>query len=363
MALSGLAARLRERIARDGPLPLDAYIAACLADADAGYYRRQAAIGAEGDFITAPEISQIFGELIGLWAAAVWQQLGRPDPVQLVELGPGRGTLAADALRAIAATMPALAAALRLTLVETSPRLCAVQAEALAGRRLAAAPVWRERFADVAAGPLILIANEFFDALPMRQFVRVASGWRERRIGLAPGGDRFAFVLAEAAAPALLPTALADAAEGDVVEIAPEADALAAAIGRRIVAAGGAALIIDYGHTRPAFGDTLQAVARHRYADPLAAPGEADLSHHVDFAALAAAARAAGAAAWGPIPQGLFLARLGILGRAEALARASPERADEIEGALRRLVHPRRMGDLFKALALAAPGLPPPPGF
>jgi SAM-dependent MidA family methyltransferase len=258
--------------------------------------------------------------------------------------------------------MPALTAALRLTLVETSPRLRAAQAQALAGRALAAAPVRRNRFEDVAAGPLILIANEFFDALPIRQFVCAGGGWRERRVGLATAGDGFAFVLADAAAPAL-PSALADAAEGDVVEIAAEGEALAGAIGRRLTEAGGAALIIDYGHTRPGFGDTLQAITGHRYANPLAAPGETDLSHQVDFAALAAAARAEGAVVYGPIPQGLFLGRLGILERAEALARASPARAEEIESAVGRLLHPRRMGDLFKVLALAAPSLPPPPGF
>ncbi len=366
--MSGLAARLRERIRAEGPLRLDAYIDACLADADAGYYRRRSAIGAGGDFVTAPEISQVFGELIGLWAAAVWQQLGRPDPVQLVELGPGRGTLAADALRAIAAAAPAMTATLRLTLVETSPRLAAAQAQTLAGRPLPAAPVWRERFADVADGPLILIANEFFDALPIRQFVRMGDRWRERRVGLSEAGDAFAFVLTDVAPPPL-PVALAaaavegDVAEGDVVEVAPAAQSLAAAIAGRIAAGGGAALIIDYGHTRPACGDTLQAVARHRYADPLAAPGEADLSHHVDFAALADAARAAGARVYGPIPQGLWLGRLGIVERTTALVQASPERAAEIEGAVGRLVHPRRMGDLFKAFAIAAPALPPPPGF
>ena len=360
--MSRLAARLRERIRGDGPLPLDAFIAACLADPDAGYYRQRTAIGAAGDFVTAPEISQVFGELIGLWTAAVWEQLGRPDPVQLVELGPGRGTLIADALRAIATAMPAMADALRLTLVETSPRLRAAQAGTLEGTRLATAPVWRERFADVATGPLILIANEFFDALPIRQFVRAGGGWRERRVGLAPAGDGFAFVLAEAAAPPL-PAALADAAEGDIVEIAQDAEALAGAIARRLVAAGGAALIVDYGHGQPGFGDTLQAVARHRYADPLAAPGEADLSHQVDFAALAAVARTAGAAIYGPIPQGLFLGRLGAAERGEALARAAPARAAEIAAGLRRLLHPGRMGVLFKAFALAAPHLLPPPGF
>ena len=359
--MGGLADRLRERIARDGPLALDAFIDACLADPEAGYYRARTAIGGEGDFITAPEISQVFGELIGLWAAAVWEQLGRPDPVHLVELGPGRGTLIADALRAIDRAVPAMADALRLFLVETSPRLRQVQARTLTGRR-AAAPVWLERFSEVPAGPLILVANEFFDALPIRQFVRAGGGWRERRVGLAAPADRFAFVLADAAAPAL-PAALAEAADGDVVEVSPAADALAGAIAGRIVEGGGAALIVDYGHGRPAFGDTLQAVARHRYADPLAAPGEADLSHHVDFATLAAACRHEGAAVHGPIPQGLFLGRLGAAERGDALARAAPERAHAIEGAVRRLVHPGRMGVLFKALAVTASSAPPPPGF
>jgi NADH dehydrogenase [ubiquinone] 1 alpha subcomplex assembly factor 7 len=324
---------------------LDAF----MARANAAYYAHHDPFA---DFTTAPEISQVVGELLGAWAAVVWQAMGAPAPVILAEAGPGRGTLMADALRAIRQTMPAFAEALRLHLVETSPRL-----RALAAARLPQAE-WHDRIEDLPPGPLLLLANEFLDALPARQFVRHGAGWAERFV--ADG----AFVEMPATA---LPSAAQgwgnDAAEGAVREVSEPALALAAHLGARLARSGGAALFLDYGPERSAPGDSLQALRDGRPADPLAAPGEADLTMHVDFAAFAAAARAAGAAAWGPVPQGPFLVSLGLYQRSFRLARANPARAPGLIAAAQRLAEPNRMGRLFKALALADPALPPLPGF
>jgi SAM-dependent MidA family methyltransferase len=362
---------IRRRIGQAGPMPLSEYMSLCLAHPEHGYYATRDPLGAAGDFTTAPEVSQMFGELVGLWLAVAWSDMGRPAPVALAELGPGRGTLMADALRA-AARVPGFRDAVRLALVETSPFLRARQAEALAPH----APLWLDRVEDLPEGPLLLVANEFFDALPIHQLVRARGRWRERVVGLEE--DRLTLGLG-GVAPWDEP-----APEGAVREISPAAEAIAAIIGARLAAAGGAALIIDYGYdARPeAGGDTFQALRGHRYADPLEAPGEADLTAHVDFAALARAAQRAGAVAWPVAAQGLFLERLGITERARALARAAaaPGRAraggrgdrpgaaaagDPVEGivaAHRRLTHPDEMGQLFKVLALTGPGQPRPPG-
>ncbi|HOT81801.1 MAG TPA: SAM-dependent methyltransferase [Candidatus Defluviicoccus seviourii] len=369
--MNPLHASLAARIRAGGPISVEAFVEAALYDHDHGYYRTQGAIGAASDFITAPEVSQVFGEAMGAWIAATWQALAAADPVQLVEFGPGRGTLLADALRTLGRLRPDLVAALRLHLIETSPLLAAMQRRALADIALVAPPVWHERLDSVPAGPTIALANEFFDALPIRQFVRVGDGWRERRVGLAADGQALVFV---AGPLAELPAGLADAAEGaaedEIVETCPAGEELAAALASRLAAAGGAALVIDYGHARAAPGDTLQAVRGHRFATVLERPGETDLSHHVDFQALTAAAQgagpqAAGVTTHGPIPQGLFLGRLGAGERAEALAAAAtdPAQAQAIVGAVRRLLHPGRMGLLFKAFAIAGPGLGPLPGF
>ena len=323
---------------------LDAF----MARANAAYY---AARDPYADFTTAPEIFQGFGEVLGLWAAVVWQQMGAPEPVLLAEAGPGRGTLMADALRAIGAAAPAFRAALLLHLVECSPRLRALQAA-----RLPAA-TWHADTGSLPPGPLLLLANEFLDALPVRQFVRRGAGWTERHVG--PEG----FVELPAAAPDPDAPRL-DAAEGAVVEVNEAARAWADALGRRLAAQGGAALVIDYGPAHRTPGDSLQALRFRAPADPLAAPGEADLTAHVDFAALAAAARAAGAAVQGPVPQGVFLARLGLAQRGHALARGQPPaRAAALMQAVRRLTEPHAMGRLFKAMALCHPGLPDLPGF
>jgi NADH dehydrogenase [ubiquinone] 1 alpha subcomplex assembly factor 7 len=366
-----LAALLRRRIAESGALTLADYMGEALAHPEHGYYAIRDPLGAAGDFTTAPEISQVFGELIGAWCVEVWRAMGAPNPIRLVELGPGRGTLVADAGRTWRRIAPEFVAATRLHLVETSPVLRARQRETLATATMP--PAWHAMLAEVPGGPTILLANEFFDALPLRQYVRRGGGWRERLVGMAVVDEGFAFVdgLIIDPADALeagredLHQRLAAAAEGEIVELCPTAESLTADIGARLLDHGGAALIVDYGPARSALGDTLQAVRGHRYADPLAAPGGADLSHHVDFQRLRAAAERRGARVWGPIPQGLLLGRLGFAARAEALvtAASSAQRAEAIRGAIRRLVHPGRMGLLFKALAIAHPSLPAPPGF
>jgi NADH dehydrogenase [ubiquinone] 1 alpha subcomplex assembly factor 7 len=348
-----LLARLAERIRRDGPMPVDRYMQACLDDPEHGFWQRADTIGAGGDFITAPEISQVFGELIGLWAAVAWEGMGRPAPLNLVELGPGRGTLMADALRAAKAA-PGFIEAVRVHLVEASGPLRQMQRAALAVSGLA--PAWHRNAGDVPSGAAIIIANEFLDALPIRQLVFGEGAWRERVVDLDPGGGlRFALV------PAVDFAVQAPPRPGAIVELrAGEAELLAALAER---GAPLAALFIDYGPEGPASGDTLQAVRRHAYADPLSEPGTADLTAHVQFAALAKKARAAGLAADGPLPQGEFLGRLGIAERAARLMAANPVRAGEIEAAVQRLVSPTGMGQLFKALAVRSPALSPPVPF
>lgn len=336
-------------ITAHGPMSVARYMSLCLGHPRHGYYITRDPLGRGGDFTTAPEISQMFGELLGLWAAQVWFDMGRPSPIRLVELGPGRGTLMADALRA--ADKVGLAAAADLWLVETSPVLRAAQAVNLPAAH------WAGRFGDVPDGPAIVIANEFFDALPIRQFVRARDGWRERLVGLS--GGRLVWGLGPASAG--LPT---DAPEGSVVEICAAAEAIAGQIGARLAASGGAALIIDYGTLPPATGggDTLQAVAAHAVADPLETPGMADLTAHVDFGALARALAQAGARVAPLVTQGALLTALGLDARAAALARAQPGRAHEIETQRRRLTAHDQMGTLFKALIAAGPGQPPLPG-
>ena len=364
--MSGLAETLGRRIATGGPLSLAEYMAAALGDPEHGYYRRADPLGADplgadGDFITAPEISQMFGELIGAWLAVGWQQMGAPETVRLVELGPGRGTLAADALRAIQ-LVPEFGAAIRLHLVETSPVFRARQTAALAQIPLAAPPEWHDRFDQIPDGPLLLVANEFFDALPIRQFERAATGWHERLIAMGEGGG-FAWTLAAEATPEeAIPAAMRNAPRRAIAEICLAGETLAAEIGGRLAATGGIALIVDYGPARSAVGDSLQAVKGHRAHDVLRDPGSADITAHVDFAALAAAAKSAGARSFGPITQGAFLRRLGIDQRASALARGGSAAA-EIESARKRLIDPDQMGDLFKALAVTAPNLATPAGF
>jgi SAM-dependent MidA family methyltransferase len=318
---------------------LDAF----MARSNAAYYATHDPFA---DFTTAPEISQAFGEVLGLWAAVVWQSMGSPDTVILAEAGPGRGTLMADALRASGRMVPGFAAARRVHLVETSPRLRAAQAV-----RMPEA-AWHDDIAGLPPGSLLLLANEFLDALPIRQFVRRGAGWTERHV--ADGR----FVELPCAPPPLA------AGEGEIVERGEAARGIVMALAGRLARDGGAALFIDYGPAGSAPGDSLQALRNGRPADPLAAPGSADITAHVDFQGLAEAARAAGAAVHGPLPQGLFLARLGLMQRTTMLARTlPPAQAGAMMQSAQRLIEPDRMGRLFKALAICHPALPPPPGF
>lgn len=382
-----LAERIAGEIQAEGPITLARYMALCLSDPVEGYYTTRETIGRGGDFVTAPEVSQMFGEMLGLWAAHAWTLMGAPAPVRLVELGPGRGTLSADMRRA-ARALPAFAEAIDHHLVETSPPLRAMQADALGvegfGVSGATSPIpsplvgegretelrmsrfgpvtWHDTLDSVPDGPAILVANEFLDALPFRQFETRDGAWHERLVGIDAYG-RFALGLSRAAAPvALIPPAFAATPDGAVFERAPEREALAAEVGARLVRRGGVALFVDYGHARSGLGDTFQAVRGHAYADPLQAPGLADLTSHVDFEAIAAAARAAGATVFPAIPQGAFLKAIGIGARAEALARGKTrDVADGIAADLARLTAPDAMGDLFKVLCIASPGLAPPP--
>jgi NADH dehydrogenase [ubiquinone] 1 alpha subcomplex assembly factor 7 len=354
-----LAERLTARIAAEGPISVEEYMLACLLDAREGVYAARDPIGAQGDFITAPETSQIFGELLGLWAVSAWQSMGEPSPVTVAELGPGRGTLMADALRAWRAAPEFLRAA-GVALVEASPLLAETQRRTLAAA--GAQVAWYDDLSAVPETPLIVLANEFIDALPIRQFVRRGDAWRERLVA-DDGKSGFEFVDGPPV-PGERLAGLDHASEGAVIETRPAAEVLIRDLARRAASAPVAALIVDYGHAEPGFGDTLQAVRGHRYADPLAAPGEADLTAHVDFAALGRDAEAGGLKVYGPMPQGEFLLKLGLGERRERLiAAATPAQQDAIASGALRLVDPAQMGVLFKALALTSKGLPPPPPF
>ncbi|QXT40783.1 class I SAM-dependent methyltransferase [Gymnodinialimonas ceratoperidinii] len=338
--------RMIARIARMGPMTLADYMAECLHDPQYGYYATRDPLGRRGDFITAPEISQMFGELVGLWLAQVWMDQGG-GTVRLVELGPGRGTLMADVLRATRA-VPGFHDAVELHLVEASPTLRAVQSEALASYD----PQFHDSLGDVPEGPMLLIANEFFDALPIRQFqMNDAGDWQERQVGASDGALIWG----------LAPPAPLEVREGFkpgmIVETCAPAEAIAEEIGRR-VAQGGAALIVDYGDWQSR-GDTFQALENHAFADPLTHPGNADLTAHVAFEPIARAAQVQASAL---TPQGVFLERLGITARAQALAARLEGSALEAHvAAHRRLTHPDEMGTLFKVLALTPKGAPPPP--
>jgi NADH dehydrogenase [ubiquinone] 1 alpha subcomplex assembly factor 7 len=352
---------LARRIRTQGPLTVAEFMAEALGHPEYGYYATRDPLGRHGDFTTAPEISQIFGELIGLWCVDLWDRAGRPAPFILAELGPGRGTLMADALRA-ARVVPEFLAALRLHLVETSPVLRQVQHRTL--KRYT--PSWHDSIASLPDGPLLVIANEFIDALPIRQLVKTEEGWREKLVGLSAEADALAFALAPGATPAiaLVAAELRAAPPGSVCEINPSGLAVADGLARRIIANGGAALIIDYGYVKRACGDTLQAVRRHKRHDVLETPGDADLTAHVDFAALAETAAASGARLWGPVTQAEFLQSLGLAARSERLlAGANPGQAADLGAACRRLIDPAEMGNLFKVLCIAAPDWPMPAGF
>lgn len=353
---NGLFAHLASRIAAEGPLSLADYMTECLLHPRFGYYTTHDSIGADGDFITAPEISQMFGELLGLWAADGWQALGMPGKLYLVEAGPGRGTLMHDALRATRA-LPPFRAAIVPVLIEASPKLRAMQENKLAGE----GATWLNDLAGLPKdAPFILLANEFLDALPIRQYQRSETGWHERRVDLSADGTALRFVLDSQT----LPLQSRAAPVGAILETCPAAHAFIGDVAARIQNQGGLALFVDYGPAESGLGDTFQALRNKGFADPLHHPGEADLTAHVDFASLARTAQQAGIKAHGPVAQGDLLRRLGIEMRATRLQqKATPAQAAAITAALQRLTGADAMGNLFQAIALAAPESATPAGF
>ena len=353
-----LAARIAADIARDGPMPVDTYMARCLWDEQSGYYATRLPLGRAGDFITAPEISQVFGELIGLWAAVVWRDvLGAPLPFTLAELGPGRGTLMRDMLRTTA-RVEGFSRALRCHMIEASKPLIDLQRGSLADSGVTV--TWGADIGEIER-PAIIVANEFFDALPVRQWIKTESGWTERAVVI---DDRGALAFGDAVASGgPVPVAnLPEAAPLGAIFETRDTDAIFAALAR----SGGSwpvvLVAIDYGHDRSAIGDTLQAVRDHGYEDPLTSPGEADLSSHIDFQALAGSAVRAGFKVQGPATQAEFLGQLGIIQRTRALMAANPARAGEIEYGTARLISPEAMGGRFKVMAFCSPGMALLPG-
>jgi SAM-dependent MidA family methyltransferase len=360
---SPLEKEIRRLIAVGGPMPVARYMALCLTHPQYGYYVTRDPLGAAGDFTTAPEVSQIFGELIGLWALSVWRMLDEPASINLIELGPGRGTMMRDALRA-SRVLPKFRSALSVHMVEISPTLEKLQRSNLGDSDVPMS--WHRSILDVPQdGPAIILANEFVDALPVHQVVKQSDGWHERVIGLNANGD-FALGLAPDPLPQFdrfMPRKIKDAPIGAIFEW--RNDLYAFDIARR-VRENGAALIIDYGHSESDIGETLQSVNEHAFADPLSAPGMVDITAHVDFYIFGQAAASIGAAVQGPVTQGHFLRELGIEARAEALRRgANPEQAANITAAVARLTESGRtgMGELFKAIAVCDPKLGPLPGF
>lgn len=341
------------QIRTNGPMSVASYMGLCLTHPSKGYYKGDDPLGTKGDFITAPEISQMFGELIGFLFVNLWQQMGQPKAFTLLELGPGRGTLMADMLR-VACRAEGFRDALDLRLFETNPALIAAQNTRLEPYD----PKWIDGFDKVGPGPLLVIANEFFDALPIRQFVRTEHNWHERMVGLVEA--KRAFGLAPAPIPpTAMPDAVADAPINAIYEAALAGTEVTARLAKTISTQGGALLAIDYGYAMTQTGETLQGIRRHAFADVLEAPGETDLSAHVDFNALAIAAKKAGLAVHPLLTQGQFLDRLGIGERAKALSQANPGAAAQIAAAHQRLTAPDQMGNLFKAFCAASPGLFP----
>ena len=335
-------------IATTGPISLTHY----MAEANARYYAKADPFGAEGDFITAPEISQMFGELIGLWLSDMWIRAGREEPVHYVELGPGRGTLARDALRA----MKRYGLEPQVHFVETSTALKRLQLDAVPGA------IFHDDLSTVPMdGPILLVANEFLDALPLRQLIRTAEGWRE--VMVAVDGERFVCVPGARPMDAALPEGRRDAPEGTLIETSPAAAAVIYEAAGRLEKQGGAALFIDYGHAEERTGSTFQAVRRHRKVDPFANPGEADLTAHVDFAMLAQVAQSRGCRWLGTVAQGDWLRALGIESRAEALSEFAPQHREALHSAMHRLIDANQMGELFKVMGLTAPNGPDGAGF
>jgi SAM-dependent MidA family methyltransferase len=352
-----LQAELIRMIEATGPMPLDRYMAISLGHPAHGYYMTRDPFGQAGDFTTAPEATQMFGEILGIWCMQCYGLMGRPKHLDLIELGPGRGTLMSDLLRA-ARAMPDFLRSLNVRLIESSPVLRSSQERLLSG--LPVPITWHESFEAIASAPSLIIANEFFDALPIRQFQRMKQGWAERAAGLREGKLTIGLIPVSFR----LPDWTSSVVEGDVVEIRPAAAHWAAGIAERLISNPGAALIIDYGHLRSSAGDTLQAVRRHLAVPILDRPGESDLTAHVDFEALAAALRGKGAKTWPPMTQQDFLRAMGLELRAAILARtATAEQKHDLEAALERVAGPAQMGQLFKVLVATSPRLPRPHPF
>ena len=357
--MSPLAATLKSRIEANGPMTVEAWMSACLADPEYGYYMTRDPFGRAGDFTTAPEISQMFGELLGLWAGVVWQQMGNPSNAHLIEIGPGRGTLMKDALRALRG-VPGILDAIDVHMVETSPVLTTVQQHSL--KDAPCNVTWHTNMDAIPNGPTILIANEFLDALPVRQYMRDNGDWFERVVTYEK--DRFVFGLGTKIDTARIPEKLRTSPDGAIYEDAPAVQRAVQDIAGRVTSAGGAALILDYGYTEFAVGETLQALSKHAYADPLESPGDDDVTAHVNFADVKAQAEGASARVWGPIEQGAFLERLGIAARAASLlVNATKDQAEDIATARRRLVDADAMGRLFKVIAITHAEHAAPPAF
>ncbi|MBE1207849.1 class I SAM-dependent methyltransferase [Aminobacter carboxidus] len=349
--MTALKTRIASLIVASGPISVAEYMALCLFDPADGYYTTREPFGAEGDFTTAPEISQMFGELVAVWLYAAWQAAGRPANATLAEIGPGRGTLMKDMLRSLHKLEPAFA---NTAMIETSPRLREIQQRTLANSD---APIgWHDTVSTLPDAPLFIVGNELFDAIPTRQFIKIGAAWHERAVGVGEAGE-LAFVAGPATLDAaVLPPDAATASDGSIFEFAPARTATMEAVAERIAASGGAGLFFDYGHLKPGIGDTLQALRKHRHDDVLAHPGEADLTSHVDFSALALAGRAHGLDAH-LATQGEFLLAMGLLERAGKLgAGADAMGREKISSDVERLAGPDAMGSLFKVLAVAPRG-------
>jgi len=361
--MTALKAKIVDLIEALGPISVAEYMAMCLFDKQHGYYMTRDPFGRDGDFTTAPEISQMFGELIGAWLVRVWRDVGRPTNPVIAEIGPGRGTLAKDIARTMDKLEPGLRDRANFNLIETSPRLRLVQATTLQGA--GGSFDWCNTVDESPAGrPLFIVGNELFDAIPVRQYVKTDKGWRERMVDIDEEENLVFIAGAGSLDPALLPPDAETAEPGAIFEIAPARAALMQLIAERIARDGGAGLFIDYGHLKPGIGDTLQAMLKHVYDDPLAHPGEADLTSHVDFASLAAIAAKSGLAAR-LTTQGEFLLALGLIERAGSLgANAEQSTQTRVTGEVQRLAGPETMGDLFKVLAVSTvknlPGFPRP---